>query len=192
MESLGNLYFVSLASAFLTPLVTLFVPLPVLLYGMARWRSHREGHNDPQLGLKVALGYFRLLSYQIVLAGIFLLTWALMSDLPEEQQDEIRRAALGLLVPAVVVFLAHNLAAGHTNGRDFPIVGRLVAGTSLFFTGLLGFAAVMGAGFLFFQKSPDAETMRALASAVIVYGLAWFMQGLLVGRKSRPMPTPTV
>jgi hypothetical protein len=158
MENLGSIYFVSLASSFLAPMATLFIPLPVLLYGLARWRSHREGHNDPQVGLKVALGYFRLLSYQLLLIGVFLLTWALMSDLPEEQQGTIRRAALGLLVPSVIVFLAHNLAAGHTNHRDFPIVGRLVAGTSLFFTGILGFA--------------------------------WFMQGLLVGRKSRPMPTP--
>ena len=188
MDSLGGFMLMTVLSALVTPLFGIVVILPLVLYLIARWRSYREGTGDPQLGLKVALSYFRVLAYQLVLAGVFLLVWALMSDASDDTQEQILRTAGGLAVPGVIIFAAHNFAIAHTNQREQPVVGRLFGGLNLILTGLFGFLALSAAGFLFFQKNADKEIQRMLWSGMIVYNLAWVMQGLLFSRSVRTGP----
>ena len=40
--------------------------LPFVLYVVARWRAHREPTGNPQLGMKVALGYFLVTALQVL------------------------------------------------------------------------------------------------------------------------------
>jgi hypothetical protein len=191
---MGDFMFIGSAVQVAGPLVTLLLWLPVILYIVARWRTYREGVTDNQLGLKVALSFFKIAAYQISLAGLFLLVYALMSDAPIETQEQILRAAGGLLVPGLLVYGAHYYAYNHTNHRELTTVDRLFAGVNLLQTGLIGFASLLTACILVFQKNIDDETERLAWSLVIVYVLAWIVQGLLFARTStlkaagRPAP----
>jgi hypothetical protein len=181
---MGDLFVVGSALQVAGPILTVLLWLPVILYLVARWRTYEEGLNDNQLGLKVALSFFKVAAYQISLAGLFLLVYALMSDSPGEAQEQILRTAAGLLVPGLIVYGAHFYAYNHTNHREIPTVDRLFAGVNLLQTGLVGFVSLLVACFLLFQKDIPDETERLVWSLVIVYSLAWIVQGLLFARTS--------
>ena len=192
---MGNylgIWVASLANVFLAPFLFVLAAMPVLLYVVARWRTQRENHPDPQLGLKVALSFFRVLAYQIVLFGLYLLVWALMSDLDESTQEQLVRTGAGLLVPAVLILLAHVSACGHTNQDERPIVSRLFGGLNLLLTGVVGFAVLMAALFLIFQKGVDREILHAVWAAVIVYDLAWAAQAFLLSRSLKASTVGTL
>ena len=50
-------------------LLWMLISGPFVLYPIARWRAHRDAVVDPQLGLKTALEYFRMLAFQLGLLG---------------------------------------------------------------------------------------------------------------------------
>src|SRR5262245_13663364 len=175
---------------FLGPILMVATWMPVILYVIARWRTYREGLNDAQLGLKVAISFFKVISYQLSLAGLFLLVYALMSDAPDDVQESILRTAGGLLVPGMILYGVHFYAYNQTNHREIPTVDRLFAGVNLLNTGVIGMVAVVAGFYLLFQKDVTDETERLVWSGVLVYSLAWLVQGLLFARSSTLAPPP--
>jgi hypothetical protein len=189
---LGSAFFNAfmLPAMFLGPILTLLTWLPVILYVIARWRTYREGLTDAQLGLKVALSFFKIISYQLSLAGLFLLVYALMSDAPDDMQEKVLRTAGGLLVPGMLIYGVHFYAYNQTNHREVPTVDRLFAGVNLLQTGIIGMVSVVAAFYMLFQKNIADESERLVWSGVMVYVLAWLVQGLLFARSSTIAPPP--
>ncbi len=164
---------------------------PLLLYVVARWRDHRAPTADPQLGLKFALHFFRIQGYQLVLAGLFMLVYSVLAKkLPSEARELIWRPALGLVVPAGLVFGLMTTFLGKTNNDVSPAVGRLFNGYNLMVTGIIGFVALIMGFQLLFQKGPSGDLGRVVWSAILVYTTAAAVQGALFGRAVLDAPPP--
>lgn len=179
------------------PILVVSLLVPSLLYLVARWRAHREPVPDPQLGIKVALSYFQVTSYQLMLAGAFFLLWSMLSKGPSEYKELMYRPAFGVVVPAGIIFGIHSWALTRTNHRDFPQVGRLFAGYSLMLTGLLGTAAMIAVFVVMFQKGESGEAGRFAWAMFLVYTTAWVIQAIAFVRRSiattlpeAPLPPP--
>ena len=188
--SVGSVVSIYLIPAFLGPILMVATWMPVILYIVARWRTYREGLNDTQLGLKVALSFFKVISYQLSLAGLFLLVYAVMSDAPDDTQEMILRTAGGFLVPGLLLYGIHFYAYNQTNHREIPTVDRLFAGVNLLNTGIIGMISLVAGFYLLFQKNIADEIERLVWSGVLVYSLAWLVQGLLFARSSTIAPPP--
>jgi hypothetical protein len=154
--------------------------LPFVLYVVARWRAHREPIGDPQLGIKVALGYFLVTALQVLLAGIAVLLYAIISS--DEDKGSLYRAGFGLIVPGALVYFAHVSLLKMTNQDAFPAVKRMLAGYNLLLTGLIGMSALVAAFQALFQKGSSHGFGRAAAAGVLVYGSAWAICGWRFGR----------
>ena len=150
--------------------------IPFVLYVIARWRAHRDsaaGHaSDPQLGIKVALGYFAITAFQVVLAGAMLFVYAVLTNMSDER-GSLYRAAFGLMMPAGLVFGAHIALLGRTNQEMFPSVRRLFAGFNLMLSGMFGFIGLVLAFEMLLKRGPAGEMGRFAAAMVLVYGGAW-------------------
>jgi len=173
-------------------MVLLQVALGVALYVVARWRHYRENQPpDPHLGLKFALSIFRLTSYQLALWALFIIAFAILSSASTESKTNMLRVGFGLLLPSVLVFGAHEALLRYaTNVRIAPTVVRLFRGVSLLFTGFFGFAAVVLTMFLWFQKDPEKDLVRAGYALLLVFGVAWPIEGLLFSTASKVLGFP--
>ena len=177
----------------------------MVVYLVARWRTYREaGAADPQLGLKTALAMFQTLSYQALLLGGFLLFSSLFTKYDDGRGDGVR-LAFGVLVPAGLVFGAHWVALARTNAVELPLVPRLFAGVSLIITGIAGFVALLALFTTLFGRGEGGEGLRKALAGVLVYSVAWVVQGLAFVRRvttgappaglqqfARPVPPPAV
>jgi len=150
--------------------------LPFVLYVVARWRAA----GDPQLGIKVALGYFMVTALQVLLAGTAVLLYAIISS--EEDKGSLYRAGFGLIVPGALVYFSHVSLLKMTNQDAFPAVKRMLAGYNLLLTGLIGMTALIAAFQALFQKGSSHGFGRAAAAGVLVYGSAWAICGWRFGR----------
>ena len=164
----------------LTYIVVVGLMLPFVLYVVARWRAQKEAAADPQLGIKVALGYFQVTAVQVIYAGAAMLLYAVISS--DEDKGAIYRAAFGLLVPGALVYGAHVSLLKMTNQDAFPIVRRMLAGYNLLITGLVGMASLVAAFEALFQKGSSHGFGRAAAAGVLVYGSAWAVSGWKLGK----------
>jgi hypothetical protein len=162
---------------------------PVVLYIVARWRQHKEPVQDPQLGVKFALCFFRQMGYQLMLMAGFMILWGLTTKFMwKGQRDEIMRPAFGLLVPALIVWGVHNLALQRTNRISFPGVEKLFAGYNLLVTGLMGMTALVFLFMTLFSKGESGEGGRVAWSFALVYTSAWAAQGVMF--LNRVLDTP--
>jgi hypothetical protein len=167
---------------FLVPML-LWVALigPLVIYPIARWKLHREQGADNQLGLKVALHYFRMAAFQLVLLGAVVLVYAVIGK--GSDKGDIYRAAFGFLVPAGIVLGVHSMLVIRTNDAQYPAVHRLFMGYNLLVVGLIGFTAlVAGSQVLFAKSSGGGDQGRLLFAAVLVYCGAWAACGIQFGR----------
>jgi hypothetical protein len=164
----------------LTYVVIVGLLLPFVLYVMARWRAQRDPVADTQLGIKVALGYFQVLAFQMLLAGIAVLLYAIIVG--GEDSGSFYRTAFGLIVPGALVYSAHLSLLRMTNQDTFPAVRRMLAGYNMLFTGILGMAAIAAAFQALFQHGSSHGFGRAAAAGVLVYGSAWAITGWKFGR----------
>jgi hypothetical protein len=153
---------------------------PLLLYPLARWKAHREQVVDPQLGLKVALHYFALIAFQLLLLALAICIYTLFSK--SESKGELYRMGFALLFPAGGVLAAHVALLKRTNEEPFPGVRRLFLGYNLVVTGLFGFAALLFAFQVFFAKGPAGDAGRLAIASVLVYVGAWAARGVQFGR----------
>ncbi len=159
----------------------LWVIGPLLLYPAARWKANREQVTDPQLGLKVALHYFALLAFQLVLLAVVIILFTLFSKAGSSKGTGLR-AGFGLLIPAVGVLVGHLTLLKRTNETQFPGVRRLFLGYNLAVTGLVGFAALVFAFQVFFAKGSAGDAGRLAIAGVLVYTGAWVACGIQFGR----------
>lgn len=153
---------------------------PVILYLVARWRQNKEPVQDPQLGIKFALCFFRQVGYQLMLMAGFMILWGLTTKFVwKGHRDDIMRPAFGILVPALIVWGVHNLALQRTNRITFPGVERLFAGYNLLTTGLMGLMALIFVFQTLFSKGSSGEGGRIAWSLALVYTSAWAAQGVM-------------
>ena len=159
-------------------LLWLLVIGPLILYPVARWRANRDAYMDPQLGMKVALHYFKLLAFQTLLLGGTLLIWTVISK-NNGDKGSFYRAAFGFLVPGGIVFGAHVALLKKTNDEVFAGVRRLFLGYNLLVTGLLGFTALVFGFQALFAKGSSGDAGRVFVAAILVYCGAWAGIGAL-------------
>jgi hypothetical protein len=173
-----------IATTIIGSFVTAFVALPVVIYIVARARQMKEGTaSDPQMGMKVALYLFKVLGFQLLLAGLFLLLYGLMSD---GGREPIMRMAAGLLVPGLMIFVGHLVAIGKSNDLDLPTVGRMFSGWNIVQTGLSGSFALIAACVLTFTEGVPTEPRKMAWIGAVVYLSAWVALLALFVRRHVP------
>ncbi len=155
---------------------------PLILYPVARWRAARDTYMDPQLGMKVALHYFKLLAFQTLLMGGAVLIWTIVSKSTGDK-GSFYRAAFGFLVPAGIVFGAHTVILKKTNDDVLTGVRRLFLGYNLLVTGLLGFVALVFGFQALFAKGSSGDAGRVFLAAILVYCSAWGGIGVLFAKE---------
>lgn len=187
---MGNEYGISPLTMLeiLSPLVvvvpfvmSLWITGPLLLYPIARWKANRDGITDPQLGLKVALHFFALLAFQLVLLAAVIIIFTLFSK-DASGKGVAYRMGFALLIPAGGVLAAHLALLRRTNQDQYPSVRRLFLGYNLLVTGLVGFVALLFAFQAFFKKGSAGDEGRLGIAAVLVYVGAWAACGIQFGR----------
>ncbi len=161
-----------------------------ILYIIARWRDHRAPMPDPQLGLKFALHFFRVTSYQVLLMGTVVLFFSMLGKDLGEARQYIYRPAFGLIVPAGIVFGVMSVLLGKTNNYSHPNVARLWNGYNLLVIGMIGFFSFVMGFVLLFQKGSSGNVGRMVWSAILVYTTAWAVQGAIFGRSVLDAPPP--
>lgn len=168
-------------SLFIGPLVVWFLVIgPLVIYPVARWKTHRAELADTQIGIKVALHFFALIAFQILLfAGAFIIYTVLSK---EDGKSGMYRMGFGLLIPAAFVFAAHFGLLRRTNQDAFPIVRRLFLGYNMILTGLLGFAALLFLFQVFTRKGTAGDEGRFAIAFTLVYVGAWTASGIQFAR----------
>ncbi len=185
MEDMTRYAMMSAMNIFISPIVTVAVALPVVIYIVARWRTYRDhGGGDPHLGIKVALCVFRIAAFQLLLAGGFLFLYGLMTTMDGEARIDILRLAGGLFLPGLVVFGAHTVALHSTNAESMPAVVRMFNGINLLQTGLAGFVSLVLVSVLLLQKNVPSEMNRLAWSLLLIYVPAWVAQGAMFLRST--------
>jgi hypothetical protein len=185
MEDTYRYMMMSAMNIFISPIVTVAVALPVVIYIVARWRTYRDhGGGDPHLGIKVAICVFRIAAFQLLLAGGYLFLYGLMTTMDGDARINILRLAGGLFLPGLVVFGAHTLALHATNAESMPAVVRMFNGINLVQTGLIGFVSLVLVSVLMLQKDVPSEMNRLAWSLLLVYVPAWVAQGAMFMRST--------
>jgi len=167
---------------FVVPMLLWLVVIgPFVIYPIARWKLHREQSTDNQLGLKVALHYFRMTAFQLLLLGAVVLIYAVIGK--GSDKGDIYRAAFGFLVPSGIVLGVHGMLVARTNDASYPAAHRLFMGYNLLVVGLFGFAALVAGCQALFAKGSAGDPGRLLFAAVLVYCGAWAACGIQFGRR---------
>jgi len=162
--------------------LTLLVFGPLLLYPVARWKTHRAQIDDPQLGLKVVLHYFTLMSFQLLLVAAVLIIFTLFAK-DSSNKGDMYRAGFALLIPTATVFFTHLFAfLKRTNDASYPTVRRLFLGYNLAITGLVGFVLLLFGFQMFFKKGSAGDGGRFAIAGVLVYVGAWAGCGIQFAR----------
>ena len=165
---------------FIVPiLLWLLVIGPLLIYPIARWKTAQ----DSQLGLKVALHYFKLLAFHLLLLGAFVILYTIIRK--GGGKGDTYRSGFGLLVPAAIVFGAHVALLKRTTDEVAVTVRRLFMGYNLILVGLLGMTALVFGFQALFARGSAGDDGRLYLAAVLVYVTAWAACGarfaILVG-----------
>lgn len=154
-------------------LIWMIISGPLVLYPIARWRAHREAAPDHQLGLKVALGYFGMLAFQLALLGGTTVVFAVLSSMGSDDKGSAFRFGFGLLVPAGLVLGGARAMVRRTNQDQFPGVRRLFLGYNFLTTGLFAFGALVFAFEALFGRGSSGDGGRLAWAGLLVYGGAW-------------------
>jgi hypothetical protein len=167
----------------------LLVTGPFVLYPLARWRDRAGATPDGQLGLKFALEYFRMLSFQLALFGIVIVLFMLFAKMPSDDKGVGYRFGFGFLIPAALLFAGHMAMLEKTNQREFRAPRRLFAGYNLVITGLVGMTSFVLVFQALFTKGSSGDMGRFAAASLITYGGAWAACGIRFLRLVHADPT---
>ncbi len=158
---------------FIGPLVVWMLLIgPLLIYPLARWKTNREAFADDQVGIKVAIHYFKMVAMHFLLIGGLMLLWTIISK-GGGSKSSMYRAAFGFLVPAGIAYAAHFVFQKRTNDDVAPTVRRLFHGYNLIITGLFGFTFLVLATQVLFAKGSSGDEGRLIYAGMLVYGGAW-------------------
>lgn len=172
------------------PMLMIAAFLPVLLYLVARWRQQKAGVADEHLGIKCGLGVFRVISLQIVLAGVWLFVFSILAD---GDNEDLTRTAFGLILPGGIILGLASMLVQRTNDAYMPMPTRLFRGWEMVQTGLSASMALVVAFVITVQEDPPDEALKAMWSMVAVYGTAWgLMLRSLLDRVGGAAPMETV
>ena len=178
----------------LVPVLMISILAPLILYVIARWRDARSPAPDPQLGLKFALGFFRLQGYLLLLYGGAMLLFSILMKGEGRAMSEVRemiyRPAFGLLVPGGLVFGATSAMLAKTNRIEYPQVGRLWAGYNLMIVGSIGFVALIMLFQIMFAKGESGQPGRIAWTGVLVFTSAAVVQAILFAKEVMEGPPP--
>jgi hypothetical protein len=169
----------SMASMMMLPIVGIGILIPLTVYLVARWRDRNEHADNPdrQIGLKVALHLFRVITFQLSLAGIFTFLLGIISDAPTE---EFVRIGLGLAIPGVGLCFLHTLLIQRTNDHAYRAVGRMFEGWNMIITGLPGMIAVVALFVVVLfphMAGARGDALRMVFPYLLTYGGAWALLG---------------
>jgi len=172
--------------SFLIVYVYFFMFLPPLVYIFLKWRSYRDGAvQDPQLGMKVVLYFFKTLGYHIFLVSLVIILYNLLGD-------NYRKTQMGwaLLVGGGIIYGVHYfLIPRFTNTKDFPLTQRLFNSFNMILVGLAATTAMLITLSIIFEDRLKNAELPFLA--MIVYMAAWVCQGIMFLRKpAKPTPPP--
>ncbi|HSK00842.1 MAG TPA: hypothetical protein VK932_06360 [Kofleriaceae bacterium] len=156
---------------------------PMVLYVIARWRAHRSGIHDPQLGLKFAVHWFAATALHVALAAGAFLIFTLIGPGSSSSKGEMYRVAFALLVPAGLVFGVHLMLIKRTNDQELPGVRRLFLGYNMVVTGIVGFFALLLAFQMLFMKGSTHGVGHLAGALVLVYCSAWAGFGWRLGQE---------
>lgn len=175
MFEMMGLMSASMMTFVLLPLVTLGTAIPIVIYLVARWRDRGEHaeHPDQQIGIKVALNLFRLITFQLTLMAIFMFLLAVISDAPT---GDFIRLALGLGIPSAGLCFFHTIFLGKTNATAYPAVGRMFDGWNLIITAIPGMVGIIALFLVILAPALDGQRgdiLRAVFPYVMTYGAAW-------------------
>ena len=159
-----------------------FLWLFPVAYLILRWRAYREqAPNDPHLGVKAALYYFKTLAYHVMLVGAFCL---LFGAINEYVRENMMRMGAGLLLGGAIVYGVHAFIIDkRTNTQQFPAVARIYNGFNLVMTGLVAMAAVIGTLVLLFAEHTPPMVIRGALVLLLVYGGAWASQAAFLFKR---------
>jgi hypothetical protein len=156
--------------------------VPLTLYLLARWRDGKQPTADPQLGLKIALGFFSFIGLQTLLGGTTVLFSTMISEGSSDGRSSIYRAAFGLIVPGGIIYGLHAWLLQRTNQAFFTGVKRLMLGFNFIIIGMAGFMALVLSFEALFAKGSTGGMGRTAGTMLVVYGTAWVALGIQLGR----------
>jgi hypothetical protein len=150
----------------------ILVPLTPLVYLFVKWKSYRESlPNDPQLGLKTVLFYFKVLGYHVSLVGLAIAAAGLVTPRPGGMvMQGIGVGLAGLIVYGAHAFLIHRF----TNTKAFPLTQRAYNVFNVIITGLAGMVALIYTFTVLFESGGRGIAVPLMF--LLVYGGAWAAQ----------------
>jgi len=173
-----------MASSMFSHVISGLVTVPIVIYVVARWRTYRDQQiDDPHLGLKVALLFFRNAAFQLALVAGFLLVLGIMTD-GDGGREQLLRSGGGLLVPSLLIYGIHAALLQRTNFQALPSAVRMFDGVNLVATGVPGMIGLAFAMFLLFQQGVPDELHRIAWSVVLVFVPAWVVLGIRFGQRT--------
>lgn len=169
----------------------ILVPLAPAVYIFIRWRGYKESRpQDPQLGLKVLLYYFKVLGYHVFLVGLAIF----VSGSITPRSGAVAQAALGAMIGGAVVYGIHFYLIRRLTEKDrFPGAKRAYNAFNVIMTGLVGMIGLIV--FLSILMAGNSKGIEAPMVLFLVYGAAWAAQTFLFWKSSvdtvRESRTPT-
>lgn len=169
----------SMTWVMLVPLVGIGAIIPLTIYLVARWRDRKEHADNPdqQIGLKVALHLFRVMTFQLTLLAIFLFLLGVISEAPTE---ELVRISLGLGIPGAGLWFLHVQLISRTNDHAYRTVGRMYDGWNLIITAIPGLISVVA--LFVIVLAPDmgesrGDMIRVVFPYLMTYAGGWVFLG---------------
>jgi hypothetical protein len=165
--------------SFLLIYVYFVVPLAPIVYILIKWRSYRDNSpQDPQLGMKVVLYYFKTLAYQAVLASLAILFYSVLRS-----ESDLIAVGLGIFISCGILYVIHYIIIPKlTNTHKFPLTARIYTGFNLIIVGLVGMTSfVITVAMLIDKGLKESEMPLAI---FVVYAIAWVVQTLLFCKPS--------
>lgn len=175
----------------LIPMLLYFVvPLCPLIYLVAKWKGYREKWvDDPQLGLKAILHYFRLICLQLGLLGAFVTIMGLILS-----EGRTARVGLALVVAGGGGFVLHlRWLARSTNNASVATMDRLYGACNWILCGLLALGGLV-MFLVVLLEGEAAKTVFITLAFFFIYAVAWALQAAIflrlpqVPRQDPPAP----
>lgn len=173
------------------PIILMTVFTPIIIYIVARWRSHRDDAPDPQLGIKVAICWFKMAAFLLLLLGVFIVCFSIVADLPSGAGESAMRVGAGLILPSLLIFAIQYFVLVQTNSEQRPTIARMFTGVTLVYTGLVTFGALTIGGIMLFQEDSPSELNRTIVVAILIYGGATASLGIRLMREVTGAFMPT-